>query len=55
MFTLAAESKLEVDKWAEEVRDAGGTVLSEPKAFGESYYGFVFADPDGHIWNVFYM
>lgn len=55
MFTLGAESKEEVNKWAEEVRNAGGNLLSEPVEFGEGYYGFDFADPDGHKWNVFYM
>lgn len=55
MFTLAAESKEEVNAWAEEVRHAGGTIFSEPVEFGEGYYGFGFADLDGHKWNVFFM
>jgi predicted lactoylglutathione lyase len=55
MFTLSAESIPEVDAWAEEVRRAGVTILSEPVAFGDNYYGFAFADPDGHKWNVFHM
>ncbi|WP_214227730.1 VOC family protein [Pedobacter sp. B4-66] len=55
MFTLSAETKDEVDKWANEVESAGGKIVSKPKEFGEGYYGFVFADPDGHKFNVFYM
>lgn len=55
IFTLSAESKNQVDEWAEEVRNAGGTIVSEPESFGENYYGFVFADPDGHKFNVFFM
>lgn len=55
IFTLAAESKEETNAWAEEVRNAGGTIFSEPAEFGEGYYGFSFADLDGHKWNVFYM
>lgn len=55
MFTLSAETKDEVDKWAEEVESAGGKIVSKPKAFGQGYYGFVFADPDGHKFNVFQM
>jgi uncharacterized protein len=55
IFTLAADTPAEVDEWAKAVRDAGGTVVSEPEAFGEGYYGFVFADPDGHKFNVFQM
>jgi len=55
MFTLSAESRDEVDTWAKEVEAAGGKIVSQPEAFGEGYYGFVFADPDGHLFNVFYM
>ena len=55
MFTLSAESKDEVDNWAKEVEKAGGKIISKPEEFGEGYYGFVFADPDGHTFNVFYM
>lgn len=55
MFTLSAENKDEVNAWAEEVRNAGGQLFSEPAEFGEGYYGFGFSDPDGHKWNVFYM
>ncbi len=55
IFTLSADSKEEVDSWATAVQDAGGTVVSQPEAFGAGYYGFVFADPDGHKFNVFFM
>lgn len=55
LFSLSAESKEQVDQWATEVTKAGGKVLSQPEAFGEGYYGFMFADPDGHRFNVFYM
>ena len=55
LFTLSAESKEQVDKWAKEVEKAGGTLISEPEEFGGGYYGFVFADPDGHKFNVFFM
>lgn len=55
IFTLSAESKSEVDDWAKEVEKAGGKVVFPPEEFGEGYYGFVFADPDGHKFNVFYM
>ena len=55
IFTLSAEIKEDVDKWAKEVEPAGGKLISKPEAFGEGYYGFVFADPDGHKFNVFYM
>jgi predicted lactoylglutathione lyase len=55
IFTLWAESIDEANKWAKEVADAGGKLVSPPEAFGEGYYGFVFADPDGHKFNVFHM
>ena len=56
MFTLSADSREEVDQWAEEVANAGGTVFSEPQQIqgNNDWYGCGFADPDGHKWNVFY-
>lgn len=55
IFTLSADSMEEVDSWEKEVLEAGGTIVSKPEVFGEGYYGFVFADPDGHKFNVFHM
>jgi predicted lactoylglutathione lyase len=55
IFTLSAESKDQVNNWTKEVESAGGKIISEPEEFGEGYYGFVFADPDGHKFNVFFM
>jgi uncharacterized protein len=55
IFTLSAKSKDQVDNWAKEVERAGGKIISKPEEFGKGYYGFVFADPDGHRFNVFYM
>lgn len=55
IFTLSAESKEEVDNWENEVKKAGGTIISNAEEFGKGYYGFVFSDPDGHKFNVFYM
>ncbi len=55
MYTLSAETKEDVDKWEKEVERSGGTVISKPEEFGKGYYGFVFADPDGHKFNVFHM
>lgn len=53
IFTLGAESKAAVDQWREKVVKAGGTIFSAPKEIPEGYT-FVFGDPDGHRWNVFY-
>ena len=55
VFTLSADTKTDVDDWAKEVEKAGGKLVSRPEAFGDGYYGFVFADPDGHKFNVFNM
>ncbi|MBV8327212.1 VOC family protein [Chryseobacterium sp.] len=55
IFTLSAETRDQVDQWADEVKKAGGTIVSAPESFGNQYYGFVFADPDGHKFNVFHM
>jgi predicted lactoylglutathione lyase len=55
VFTLSADTKEEVDQWEQEVRNAGGTIVSAAEEFGEGYYGFLFTDPDGHKFNVFYM
>lgn len=55
IFTLSAESKDQVDNWADEVQRAGGLLVSKPEEFGKGYYGFVFSDPDGHKFNVFHM
>jgi predicted lactoylglutathione lyase len=55
VFSLGAKSKDEVDNWARKVNAAGGKIISKPEEFGEGYYGFDFADPDGHRFNVFYM
>ncbi|PWV51746.1 VOC family protein [Chitinophaga sp. S165] len=55
IFTLSASSRQEVDSWEKEIREAGGTIVSKPEEFGKGYYGFVFADPDGHKFNVFQM
>ncbi len=60
MFTLSAENKQEVNKWVEEVKKTGGKILFDPKKdqkkmYEENgYYVCVFADPDGHKFNVFY-
>ncbi|GEP97461.1 VOC family protein [Chitinophaga cymbidii] len=55
IFTLSADTKEEVNNWEKAVQEAGGTIVSRPEEFGEGYYGFVFADPDGHRFNVFHM
>lgn len=55
LFTLSADSEEEVRAWENEVKNAGGTIVSSSERFGKGYFGFVFADPDGHRFNVFHM
>lgn len=53
IFSLSAANREEVDKWHQEVIRAGGRIISEPHNYDEGYT-FVFADPDGHKYNVLY-
>jgi len=55
IFSLSADTKEEVSEWARAVRDAGGTVVTEPGKDRADYYYCVFADPDGHKFNVLLM
>ncbi|RYE19857.1 MAG: glyoxalase [Sphingobacteriales bacterium] len=55
VFTLSVDSREDADQWAKEIAAAGGTLVTQPAEFGDGYYGFVFTDPDGHKFNVFYM
>jgi predicted lactoylglutathione lyase len=52
IFTLSAETKEEVLGWQEKVKNAGGTIFHEAGRDGTNHYGFAFADPDGHKFNV---
>jgi uncharacterized protein len=54
MYTIGANSREEVDTWADQVKDADGSLFSEPAEMQNGWYGCGFADPDGHKWNVFY-
>lgn len=55
IFTLSAETEAEVNEWAAKVKDAGGTLFQETGRDAANYYGFAFADPDGHKFNVLLM
>ncbi|RYD71867.1 MAG: glyoxalase [Sphingobacteriales bacterium] len=55
MFTLSAETEAEVKQWLDKVKAAGGTILNPAGADKTNYYGFAFADPDGHRFNVLLM
>jgi predicted lactoylglutathione lyase len=54
MTALSVESREKVDEMFEAARNAGATPTREPLDLG---FMFVrsFNDPDGHIWEVFWM
>jgi predicted lactoylglutathione lyase len=54
LLSIDAESREEVDEMVKKAIAAGGTISSEPGGQGWMY-GCVFADLDGHRWNVLYM
>jgi predicted lactoylglutathione lyase len=55
IFTLSAETEQDVNQWLDKVKKAGGKVFSEPRRDEANYYGFTFADPDGHKFNILLM
>ncbi len=55
LISIDAESRDEVDVWAQKVVEAGGSVFSKPTEIQGWMYGCGFADLDGHRWNVLYM
>ena len=52
IFTLSAETEAEVKEWIDKVKEAGGNIVHEAGRDETNHYGFVFADPDGHKFNV---
>lgn len=55
IFTLSAETEQEVNEWAVKVEEAGGHIFQQVRRDENNYYGFAFADPDGHKFNVLLM
>ena len=51
---LSADSKAEVDRFADAALAAGGTEARGPMDYG-FMYGRSFQDPVGHIWEVIWM
>ncbi len=54
ILALTADSRNEVDVFADTALAAGGQPANEPMDM-EFMYGRSFCDPDGHLWEVFYM
>ena len=55
IFTLSADTEAEVNEFASRVKEAGGNILQKVRRDENNYYGFAFADPDGHKFNVLLM
>lgn len=55
LLSFDAESKEEVDEFAQKAAAAGGTIFSEPAEIQGWMYGCAFSDLDGHRWNALYM
>lgn len=54
IIALSAESREDVDRFADAALAAGGSPASDPMELG-FMYGRSFDDPDGHLWQVFWM
>ncbi|WP_268848820.1 VOC family protein [Flavobacterium aestivum] len=55
LISIDAQSREEVDEFANIVQEAGGNVFAKPAENEGWMYGCGFADLDGHRWNVLYM
>jgi predicted lactoylglutathione lyase len=55
MFSLSAQSESEVNSWADNVQEANGTIIKKAGRHEDGFYYCVFADPDGHKFNVLYI
>jgi predicted lactoylglutathione lyase len=51
---IALDSREEVDAMGDKALASGGSPFAEPKDYGFMYQRS-FQDPDGHLWEVFYM
>jgi uncharacterized protein len=54
ILALSAESREDVDQVAEKALAAGGSTANDPMEM-DFMYGRSFNDPDGHLWEVFWM
>jgi predicted lactoylglutathione lyase len=54
ILALSADSREEVDDFAEKALAGGGRPANDPMDMG-FMYSRSFQDPDGHLWEVFWM
>ena len=55
MLALSKEAQGEVDRVVANAARAGGAADPNPRQDHGFMYGRSYADPDGHIWEVFWM
>lgn len=54
IIALSADSREDVDAFADKALESGGAPAKEPMDYG-FMYGRSFHDPDGHHWEIFWM
>jgi predicted lactoylglutathione lyase len=54
IIAVNAESREDVDEFADRALELGASPANEPYDL-DSMYGRSFHDPDGHLWEVFWM
>lgn len=54
LISFEASSNEEIDQIAEKIEVLGGQLLIEPQKI-KGYYGIMFKDPDGHLFNIIVM
>jgi uncharacterized protein len=54
LVALSLDGRAQVDEMVRKAVEAGGSTYNEPQDHG-FMYAHGFQDPDGHIWEVFYM
>ena len=54
ILALSAESREDVDQLADKALASGGAPANDPMEM-DFMYGRSFHDPDGHLWEVFWM
>ena len=54
IIALSAESREDVDAFADKALASGGSPANDPMELG-FMYGRSFQDPDGHQWEIFWM
>lgn len=54
LVALTAASRAKVDEFVKKAVEGGGKIHRDPEDYGWMY-GHSIEDPDGHIWEIFWM